>query len=40
MEGLVRVALRCVEEEKDKRPTMSQVIEMLQKLSHENDHKH
>ncbi|KAJ1375166.1 putative serine/threonine-protein kinase [Sesbania bispinosa] len=37
MEALARVALQCVEEEKDKRPTMSQVVEMLQKSSHGND---
>ncbi|XP_027190346.1 putative receptor protein kinase ZmPK1 [Cicer arietinum] len=36
IEGLVNVALQCVEEEKDKRPTMSQVVEMLQKLCCEN----
>ncbi|XP_052201471.1 putative receptor protein kinase ZmPK1 isoform X2 [Diospyros lotus] len=35
MEVLVDVALRCVEEDRDARPTMSQVIEML--LGHEND---
>ncbi|XP_019450537.1 PREDICTED: putative receptor protein kinase ZmPK1 [Lupinus angustifolius] len=35
MEILARVALDCVEEEKDARPTMSQVVEMLQ--SHESD---
>ncbi|XP_052201468.1 putative receptor protein kinase ZmPK1 isoform X1 [Diospyros lotus] len=35
MEVLVDVALRCVEEDRDARPTMSQVIEML--LRHEND---
>ncbi|GAV74413.1 Pkinase domain-containing protein/S_locus_glycop domain-containing protein/B_lectin domain-containing protein [Cephalotus follicularis] len=29
MEILVRVALQCVEEDKDARPTMSQVVEML-----------
>ncbi|KAK7310826.1 hypothetical protein RJT34_08579 [Clitoria ternatea] len=37
MEALARVALQCVEEEKDKRPTMSQVVEMLHKCSREND---
>ncbi|XP_058106429.1 putative receptor protein kinase ZmPK1 [Magnolia sinica] len=35
MELLVRVALQCVEEERDARPTMSQVAEML--LGHENN---
>ncbi|KAL3732908.1 hypothetical protein ACJRO7_022430 [Eucalyptus globulus] len=35
MEVLIEVALRCVEEDKDARPTMSQVVEML--LRHEND---
>ena len=29
MEALVQVALKCVEEDKDARPTMSQVVEML-----------
>ena len=29
MEALVQVALQCVEEDKDARPTMSQVVEML-----------
>ncbi|KAM7252166.1 hypothetical protein ACFE04_024049 [Oxalis oulophora] len=29
MEVMARVALRCVEENKDERPTMSQVVEML-----------
>ncbi|GMY28738.1 isoform 2 of probable receptor-like serine/threonine-protein kinase [Fagus crenata] len=29
METLVRVALQCVQEDKDARPTMSQVVEML-----------
>ncbi|XP_058083720.1 putative receptor protein kinase ZmPK1 [Magnolia sinica] len=37
MELLVRVALQCVEEERDARPTMSQVAEML--LGHENNHE-
>ncbi|XP_061343796.1 putative receptor protein kinase ZmPK1 [Gastrolobium bilobum] len=37
MEALARVALQCVEEERDKRPTMSQVVEMLQKCSREDD---
>ncbi|PON84701.1 S-receptor-like serine/threonine-protein kinase [Trema orientale] len=32
---LIKVALKCVEEDKDARPTMSQVVEML--LSHENE---
>ena len=36
MEILVQMALQCVEEDKDARPTMSQVVEML--LHHENDH--
>ncbi|KAA8528490.1 hypothetical protein F0562_035845 [Nyssa sinensis] len=36
MEILVRVALQCVEEDKDARPTMSQVLEML--LRHQNDY--
>ncbi|XP_039155205.1 putative receptor protein kinase ZmPK1 [Eucalyptus grandis] len=35
MEVLIEVALRCVEEDKDARPTMSQVVEML--LRQEND---
>ncbi|KAL0017472.1 hypothetical protein SO802_004541 [Lithocarpus litseifolius] len=35
MEILVEMALQCVEEDKDARPTMSQVVEMLH---HENDH--
>ncbi|KAF7847356.1 hypothetical protein BT93_L3056 [Corymbia citriodora subsp. variegata] len=35
MEVLIEVALWCVEENKDARPTMSQVVEML--LRHEND---
>ncbi|RDX89930.1 putative receptor protein kinase ZmPK1, partial [Mucuna pruriens] len=39
MEALGRVALQCVEEEKDKRPTMSQVVEMLQKSSRQNDNQ-
>jgi hypothetical protein len=29
MELLVRVALQCVAEDKDDRPTMNQVVEML-----------
>ena len=29
MKALVQVALQCVEEDKDVRPTMSQVVEML-----------
>jgi hypothetical protein len=33
MELLVKVALQCVAEDKDNRPTMSQVVEML--LCHE-----
>ncbi|PON48875.1 S-receptor-like serine/threonine-protein kinase [Parasponia andersonii] len=36
MEILLRVALKCVEEEKDARPTMSQVVKML--LGYENSH--
>ncbi|KOM29673.1 hypothetical protein LR48_Vigan743s000600 [Vigna angularis] len=32
MEVLVKVALDCVEEDKDIRPTMSQVVEMLQSV--------
>ncbi|XP_059631080.1 putative receptor protein kinase ZmPK1 [Cornus florida] len=35
MELLVRVALQCAEEDKNARPTMSKVVEML--LAHEND---
>ncbi|XP_061343795.1 putative receptor protein kinase ZmPK1 [Gastrolobium bilobum] len=35
LEILVEVALQCVEEDKDARPTMRQVVEMLQR--HEND---
>ncbi|XP_059637398.1 putative receptor protein kinase ZmPK1 [Cornus florida] len=35
VEILVGVALRCVEEDKNARPTMSQVVEML--LRHQND---
>ncbi|EXB89238.1 Putative receptor protein kinase ZmPK1 [Morus notabilis] len=35
VEILVQVALKCVEEDRDARPTMRQVVEML--LSHEND---
>ncbi|KAH0989996.1 hypothetical protein GBA52_001479 [Prunus armeniaca] len=34
-EILVKVALQCLEEDKDARPTMSQVVEML--LHHENN---
>ena len=33
MELLVKVALQCVAEDKDERPTMTQVVEML--MSHE-----
>jgi hypothetical protein len=36
MEILVGMALQCVEEDKDARPSMSQVVEMLH--SHDNDH--
>ena len=36
MKILVEMALQCVEEDKDARPTMSQVVEML--LHHENDY--
>ncbi|KAI6688048.1 hypothetical protein NL676_024876 [Syzygium grande] len=32
---LIEVALKCVEDDKNARPTMSQVVEML--LRHEND---
>ena len=39
MEALVRVALQSVEEEREKRPSMSQVVEMLQKYSHEKDNQ-
>ena len=35
VEVLVGVALKRVEEDRDSRPTMRQVVEML--LSHEND---
>ncbi|RDX86738.1 putative receptor protein kinase ZmPK1, partial [Mucuna pruriens] len=35
MDLLAKVALNCVEEDKDARPTMSQVVQMLQ--SHESD---
>ena len=35
METLVWVSLQCVKEDKDERPTMRQVVEML--LSHEKD---
>ncbi|KAH7848376.1 hypothetical protein Vadar_002082 [Vaccinium darrowii] len=35
MEILVQVALQCVEEDKDARPTMRQVAERL--IAHEND---
>ncbi|KAK9161968.1 hypothetical protein Syun_002870 [Stephania yunnanensis] len=37
MEVLVRVALQCVHEEKDRRPTMSKVVEMLS--HHDNTYK-
>ncbi|XP_014499374.2 putative receptor protein kinase ZmPK1 [Vigna radiata var. radiata] len=40
IEGLLRVALQCVEEEKEKRPTMSQVVEMLIKCKREDDNLH
>ncbi|BBG95201.1 hypothetical protein Prudu_003682 [Prunus dulcis] len=33
LEMLVKVALQCLEEDRDERPTMSQVVEML--LHHE-----
>ncbi|KAJ9162617.1 hypothetical protein P3X46_022376 [Hevea brasiliensis] len=36
LEGLIGVALKCVEESKDARPTMNQVVEML--LEIENHH--
>ncbi|XP_061371358.1 putative receptor protein kinase ZmPK1 [Gastrolobium bilobum] len=39
MEALARVALQCVEKEKDKRPTMSKVVEILQKSSREKDNQ-
>lgn len=35
MKTLVRVAMQCVEEDKDARPTMSKVVEML--LRHEDE---
>ncbi|KAI4328549.1 hypothetical protein L6164_020893 [Bauhinia variegata] len=35
MQALVEVALQCVEEDRDERPTMKQVVEMLQ--TYEND---
>ena len=35
METLVGIALQCVEEDKNERPTMSQVVEML--LDQEKD---
>ncbi|KAM7269757.1 hypothetical protein ACFE04_025254 [Oxalis oulophora] len=35
MKVMVRVALRCVEEDKDTRPTMSQVVEMLLQQNHD-----
>ncbi|VVA12027.1 PREDICTED: putative receptor kinase ZmPK1 [Prunus dulcis] len=35
LEMLVKVALQCLEEDRDERPTMSQVVEML--LHHENN---
>ena len=35
VELLVKVALQCVEEDKEARPTMRQVVEMLQ--FHEDD---
>ncbi|KAF5468203.1 hypothetical protein F2P56_012376 [Juglans regia] len=41
METLINVALQCVEEEKDARPSMSQVAEMLLRQendSHNDDH--
>ena len=34
LELLVKVALQCVAEDKDERPTMTQVVEML--MSHED----
>ena len=37
METLVEIALQCVEEDKDERPTMSRVVEML--LGREKDSK-
>ncbi|XP_050366810.1 putative receptor protein kinase ZmPK1 [Argentina anserina] len=35
---LLEVALRCVEEDRDKRPTMSQVVEMLVLLDKDQEH--
>jgi len=37
VEALAEVAMQCVEEEKDKRPTMSHVVEVLQKICREKD---
>jgi hypothetical protein len=37
MEILFEVALKCVAEDRDARPTMSQVVEML--LHQENDYE-
>ncbi|KAK7854523.1 cysteine-rich receptor-like protein kinase 4 [Quercus suber] len=37
MEAFVKVALQCVEEDKDERPTMSQVVEMLLHQEKVND---
>jgi CHASE3 domain sensor protein len=39
VEALAEVALQCVEEEKDKRPTMRHVVEVLQKISRKNDNQ-
>lgn len=39
MEALATLALQCVEEETDKRPSTSQVVEMLQKSTRENDNQ-
>ncbi|KAH0989998.1 hypothetical protein GBA52_001481 [Prunus armeniaca] len=38
MEILLEVALHCVEEDKDARPTMSQVVEMLLQLEKDESH--
>ena len=37
MEVLISLALQCVEEEKNERPTMSQVVERLQTIGHEEN---
>ncbi|KAE8100120.1 hypothetical protein FH972_018047 [Carpinus fangiana] len=38
MEVLIRAALQCVEEDKDARPTMRQVVEMLLRRDWEDEH--